>query len=528
MPVLDINGIGKVEVGQEFLSLPADRQAQEVDAIVAHVKGGAASTEAPTAPDAPASMSMLDVAKGAASNAIPSAIQAGHDLIQPVVHPVDTAVAIKNLGAGILQKVGIVSGDDQVKYADAVGKFFVDRYGSVEGIKNAIATDPVGVLMDVSTVLTAGGGLAARTPGLVGKVGEVAATAGRAIDPVANVGRAVNAGGRVAAEVIGGVGTGAGPGALIEAAKAGYEGGERAKVFTEAMRHDAPIGEVVTEAKSALDTMRKERGAAYRSTMAEIGKDNTVLDFGKIDNAVKATQDIKNYKGQDLSPTTGAVRDEINTAIAEWKKLDPKEFHTAEGLDALKQKVGDIRDGAAFGTPERKVADSAYGAIRQTIIDQAPDYAKVMKGYEQASDIIKEVENTLSLGKNANVDTAVRKLQSVLRNNVNANFGKRGELAQYLVDAGAVNLLSKLAGQSLSAWTPQGMGKLVAGGAGILGVGGHLTPATAVGLAAASSPRMAGEAAKFAGNAKFMFDKAAKASKPSFQLGRLSRLQPQY
>jgi hypothetical protein len=526
MPVLDINGIGKVEVGQEFLSLPADRQAQEVDAIVAHVKGGAASTEAPTAPDAPASMSMLDVAKGAASNAIPSAIQAGHDLIQPVLHPVDTAVAIKNLGAGILQKVGIVSGDDQTKYADAVGKFFVDRYGSVEGIKNAIATDPVGVLMDVSTVLTAGGGLAARTPGLVGKMGEVAATAGRAIDPVANVGRAATAGGRAVSEIVGGVGAGTGSQPIREAVKAGMEGGAREQAFTEAMRGNAPVGEVVTEAKAALAKIRQDRGAAYRAAMKEIGNDSEVLDFGKIDSAVTATQNIKNYKGQNLSPTTTAIRGEINDAIADWKKLDPKEFHTAEGLDALKQKVGDIAEGAAYGSPERKIADAAYNAVRGTIVDQAPEYAKIMKGYEQASDIIKEIEKTLSLNKTANVDTAVRKLQSVLRNNVNSDFGKRGELADLLVKAGATNLLSKLAGQSLSAWAPRGMGKLVAGGAGILGLGGHLTLPVAAGLAAASSPRLVGEAALVAGRGARLAKDAAPFAQPSFQLGRTSRLAP--
>jgi hypothetical protein len=52
MPILDIEGVGKVEVGPEFLSLPADRQAAEVDAIAATIRGGM-TQPAPTGPSAP-------------------------------------------------------------------------------------------------------------------------------------------------------------------------------------------------------------------------------------------------------------------------------------------------------------------------------------------------------------------------------------------------------------------------------------------------------------------------------------------
>jgi hypothetical protein len=52
MPILDIEGVGKVEVGPEFLSLPADRQAAEVDAIAATIRGGMTQPP-PAAPSAP-------------------------------------------------------------------------------------------------------------------------------------------------------------------------------------------------------------------------------------------------------------------------------------------------------------------------------------------------------------------------------------------------------------------------------------------------------------------------------------------
>jgi hypothetical protein len=52
MPILEIEGVGKVEVGPEFLALPADRQAAEVDAIAATIRGGMTQPP-PVGPGAP-------------------------------------------------------------------------------------------------------------------------------------------------------------------------------------------------------------------------------------------------------------------------------------------------------------------------------------------------------------------------------------------------------------------------------------------------------------------------------------------
>jgi hypothetical protein len=116
-----------------------------------------------------------------------SAVKFGSDIAQPFLHPINTAAAMKDLGLGVLEKTGLLSGQDHTKYADAVGKMLVDRYGSVEAVKNTLATDPVGLAGDLSMLFTGGGSAAARLPGAVGKIGETAAAAGRIIDPI-NVG----------------------------------------------------------------------------------------------------------------------------------------------------------------------------------------------------------------------------------------------------------------------------------------------------------------------------------------------------
>lgn len=447
---------------------------------------------------------------GAATEAIgnipSSAGKFASDIAQPFLHPITTATGLKNLGQGVMEKLGITSGDQHVKYADAVGQFLKDRYGSAENIKKTLATDPVGMAADVSMILSGGGTAAARAPGIVGKVGEVAQAAGRVTNPVSAVTGAGKVAGKVVPELIGGLGTHTGAESIRTAARAGYEGGPAAQAFRENLRGHAGMDEAVADARQAVQQMRLQRGAEYRAGMGPVRADQTVLNFNDIDNALANITAVKTYKGQSLSPSTQSIRQDMAQAIQAWKTLPPQDFHTAEGLDALKQKIGDIRDATQYGTPERKVADEVYHAIRQTIVNQVPEYAKVMKGYEEASNQIKEIERTLSVNPNATIDTALRKLQSVLRDNVNTNYGRRKELTQFLINSGAPHLMEKLAGQALGSWMPRGLGKMVAtemlaAGAGAAGAGASGAGLGMLAAAPFMSPRVMGEAAYYGGRA---------------------------
>lgn len=489
--------------------------------------------EKPKEPEGP--LSAMDVAKGAVVNAPSSALNFASDMVQPILHPIETATNIKNLGHGVLQKAGVMSGDENIKGADAVGQFFSDRYGGLENVKKTLATDPVGFLSDLSVVLSGGGTLAARAPGIAGKTAQIVQKTGNVIDPINATGKVLAPvaakAGHLVSEVVGGLGTQTGGQSLRTAAEAGFEGGEAGKVFRENMRGTAPMEDTVIAAKDALNHMRQERGKVYRDQMKQIGLDQSVLDFQKIDDAFNNVASVKTYKGQSLSPSTTEVRKTLAETINEWKNLNPADFHTAEGLDALKQKIGDIRDGTKPGTPERVVAGQVYNAVRQTIINQAPEYAKVMKGYEEASNVIKDIEKTLSLNPKASVDTSLRKLQSVLRNNVNTSYGRRAELADYLVNAGAPHLMERLAGQSLNTWTARGLGKLgmqLGAELGLLGAGTAAVGAGAAGAAAAGalpfmSPRLMGEVAHAGGRgARHVGPYVPAAAKSLFQTGRES------
>lgn len=119
----------------------------------------------------------------AASNIVPSAKRLGSDLLAMVTDPVGTVKNIGRLAAGAGEK--FIPGTQSYEiYADAVGKYFAERYGGVENVKKTMAEDPVGFAADVATVLTGGELALARAPGVIGKVGQVAGTASRVVDPI--------------------------------------------------------------------------------------------------------------------------------------------------------------------------------------------------------------------------------------------------------------------------------------------------------------------------------------------------------
>lgn len=449
------------------------------------------------------SMGVGEVASRAISN-IPSSFGSMvGNVVEAVTSPVQTAKSVLDLGAGILQNVlpeSLVQavGEDKAsrEVASKVGQFYADRYGSVEGAKRAIAEDPVGVLADVSTILT-GGALAGPRA-----VSQPLARAASAIDPLAIAGRGVlkatELGGRGVANVLG-LTTGAGKESITKAFEAGQRGGEAAEQFRANISGRADPTEVLSLAKANLDEMNRLKQTEYRSGMVNIKKDKTVLDFADIDKALENAFNRVTYKGQVKNAKAAEKITEVQQDVAQWKALDPNEFHTPEGLDALKQKIGDTLESVPF---EQKTARAAigeiYNSVKSSIQKQAPTYANTMREYSVASEQIREIERALSLGKGASVDTAMRKLQSLMRNNVQTNYGSRTKLAQQLETAGGQEFMPGLAGQALSSVTPRGLQTATAIPTGALAYGIGGLPSAGLSLLAAS-PRAVGEAAYGAG-----------------------------
>lgn len=149
-----------------------------------------------------------------------SAKQFAGDLVQPFIHPIETAKGVANLTSGVVDKLSeklagnlpegistkinklnnwlvdngvpltrLPENPDDIKfddtiYADSMGEFIARRYGSMDNLKKTVETDPVGALADLSMVFTLGGSAAARVPGMAGKAGAMTRKVGMAIEPL--------------------------------------------------------------------------------------------------------------------------------------------------------------------------------------------------------------------------------------------------------------------------------------------------------------------------------------------------------
>ena len=439
-------------------------------------------------------------------------------LYEAVTNPVQTVSGLMDVAAGGLQNVlpkpvtdfinqfesNPEAAKRAVNTANAMGGMYKERYGTLEGIKNTIATDPVGVAGDLSTLLAGGAGLARGASAIAGPGRAGAAISGVAdkLSTASNVTNPINAMVKapgMAYDLVGALTkqglalkTGVGAEPITQAVKAGREGNTTVLAN---MREQVPITQVLDDARSNLSKMNLDKQKDYRSGMVNIKNDKSVLDFAGIDKAIKDAENLAYFKGKVKDKTAASVLNDIKAKVSDWKKSDPAEYHTPEGMDNLKQSLWE--DFGKLGR-EEKTAFSAgkqiYDAVKNQINAQAPEYSKVMKNYSEASDQIKEIERALSLGNTASADTAMRKLQSLMRNNVNTNYGQRLELAKQLEAMGGNEIMPALAGQALSSKLPRGLQSATNLPSAYMafGVGG---PALAALDLAASSPRLVGEAA---------------------------------
>lgn len=152
-------------------------------------------------PDAPPGWTLVSQAddkksvSGLVSNVGTSTKNLLENTLAAVLHPIQTGTTMLSIVTGLTQKMLPASSRSeaslpQQQMADAMGQYFTERYGSVQGLKEAAYADPVGVLADVSSVLTMGGGMAIKVGNLsrfgrkVVQVGTMVRDAGDAINPL--------------------------------------------------------------------------------------------------------------------------------------------------------------------------------------------------------------------------------------------------------------------------------------------------------------------------------------------------------
>ena len=138
----------------------------------------AAAAKAESTPD------WSEVPGQAFENAPESAGRLASGIWEMITNPVDTAVAVGDLAKGVASKL-IPGLELDETAANNFGKYIVDRYGGDEGdsfagLRRSVAKDPVGVIADLSALVTGGSMAAAKGAMVVSKVAGSADKAARA------------------------------------------------------------------------------------------------------------------------------------------------------------------------------------------------------------------------------------------------------------------------------------------------------------------------------------------------------------
>jgi hypothetical protein len=433
-------------------------------------------------------------------------------LYEAVSSPLKTATGLMDIGAGALQNITPKSLRDVINQANvggpfldpeaakraqavagAVGQDYATTYGTSAGFAKTMQEDPFRVLGDVSLLASGGATAAGRVPAIANALTKVAAVTNPMNALTKSASLVGQYGPEVAANVLG-LTTGVGPETIKTAFQSGLKGAE---AFKENMRGLVDKTDVLDQARQALQNMRADKSINYQIGIGTTGADATKLKFGPIDDALTAVTDTLKQDGHwKIGRQEASKVEEVAKIIEEWR--DDPSAHTAIGLDALKQRLDAVYPEMGHKQAQR-VITNVRNAVKDTIVNQSPEYAKTMAAYEEAITIEKEIERALSLGKNASADTALRKLTSLARNNVNANYGYRLDLAKILEQQGGKDLMPAIAGQSMSGTLPRGLaGQGASLGAMYGGLSG-LSPVMLAGLPF-MSPRLMGEAAYGAGD----------------------------
>tara|TARA_R110000868_G_scaffold99842_2_gene274651 strand:+ start:139 stop:1758 length:1620 start_codon:yes stop_codon:yes gene_type:complete len=336
-------------------------------------------------------------------------------------------------------------------------------------------------------------------PQMYEQMGKNVATGGAIGTAIPVIGRGIQAAGGAIRRGLG-LTTGAGEESISQALRAGREGNQ---AFLQNIRGDVSAMDVLDQAKDALANMRSARSQAYGQTIKPVMANQTKLDFapitGKLDEVVESLK-VKTPTGSQFKIGSDELRkvEELQGIVKTWQK-DPA-LHTAEGLDALKQRLDALYPDSPMQKQVQRVVSAVRNTVKDTIVAQDKNYAKTMKAYEESLSLEREIERALSLNNRSAADTAIRKLQSLTRNNANTNYGYRLELAKALQEQGNQDLMPALAGQALSSYVPRG---LAGQGAALgIGAGGALTfNPMAAAMLPLTSPKLVGMGAYGVGRA---------------------------
>ncbi len=341
------------------------------------------------------------------------------------------------------------------------------------------------------------------------------------------------------------------PVAAIEEAFKNPEAVQKA-IRTAAQDPESSAQKILGNAQDAMANLKKARAGAYQEGLAQLEKDSMYTKNGQLyinreltpAEAAKTKGYVPGTKiGVPTNLTTSGVKNVFTTTLKDFgatgggKGLDftnvaLDDSHLAK-LDKLQQRIYDWTDTTPQGLNRlRQVIDSykvgginlgsseskfnkIIGDLRTNLSsyvgERVPQIQEMNNKYTAESKVIDNINNQLKLNSK-DPNTALRKLLNVF----NPKSVVYKPIVEQLGQKGARNLMSDIAGLTMSKWTPEGLAKYFdLSGATAAAV---LHPGALV-AAPLASPRVVGEVTTGLGKVA-QNQKAQQAIKVAGQVGK--------
>lgn len=313
----------------------------------------------------------------------------GSGLLGAVTHPADTAEGVLNAALHPMDT------------AKSIGKYAIDRYGSAQKAINTLSNDPVGSILDASTVLGGVGGLA-------GKVGEAAnlpavANAGKGMVAAANV--PFQAAGKIVGNVAGGVSNIAG---ITTEAKNGIANMLLNPEYKQSgadwdYNHDARrvmatmpdiVGDNFDATKKAILAKTQETGQSIGNTIANSEASNQPIGLTENDIVGHIDDQIAELNKADPAGNAPTIRKLMEKRISLLNQFDsngnvvaPHDFENMtpqQAFDFKEQKLGNVKftgnDGVDL-TPVNNALQQSRANIVTKMNAAVPELAPLNQDY---------------------------------------------------------------------------------------------------------------------------------------------------
>lgn len=308
------------------------------------------------------------------------------------------------------------------------------------------------------------------------------------------------------------------------------------KAMTRAAQDEGMSQKIYKNAVEALDDLKNARRSAYEGNLVKLEKEITYTKNGQMyvnrvltDAEAKATKGyipgtsigvptklstngIKNVftrtakqfgaegSGQRGLDFTNVALDDAH--ISKLQKLQDRIYNWTDtsptGINKLRQVIASYETGGVNLAGSESKFNKIIGDLRRNLSDyvgeRVPQVAVMNKEYRAASEVIDNIRNQLKIGSK-DPNTALRKLVNVF----NPKSSLYRPVVEQLGEKAGKDLMSDIAGLVMSKWTPEGIGKYLAGIIeGGSGVAAFTHPEALAAIPAtmlASSPRVIGNVA---------------------------------